>query len=71
MMALPAPGVIYVSPRGKRCVLVPLGGNKSWLYFRYLDQAELSGEGFPLSWANFGILREAPRQGDAAHAATR
>jgi hypothetical protein len=69
-MALPAPGVIYMSPRGKRCVLVPHGGNgKPWLYFRYLDQAELSGEGFPLSWANFRLLREAARQGGSAHIA--
>lgn len=54
--------VVYLSPRGKRCMLVPLGGNKPWLYFRYLDDTTLAGDGFSLTHAAFRIMREAPRQ---------
>jgi len=43
-----APDVIYLSPRGRRCVLVVAGRPRPWLEFRYLDNATLAGGGFYL-----------------------
>lgn len=59
---LPDSHTIYLSPRGKRCMFVPLTGHAQWLFFRYLDNSELSGEGFPLSWINFKLMRVHPQQ---------
>lgn len=54
--------VVYLSPTGRRCVLVPAGRARPWLEFRYLDKATLAGHGFFLSSALFHIMREAPGQ---------
>lgn len=55
------PDVIYLSPRGRRCVLVPhRGGSGAWLDFRYLDNPSLAGGGFPLTHSNFRLMRLAP-----------
>lgn len=40
--------VVYLSPRGKRCVLVVAGRPRPWLEFRYLDHAAIAGGGFYL-----------------------
>lgn len=62
-MSLPSARVVYISPRGKRCMLVPYGaGGRPWLYFRYLSDVSLSGDGFTLTLANFRLMREAPEQ---------
>ncbi|MEO8806604.1 MAG: hypothetical protein ABI433_11005 [Burkholderiaceae bacterium] len=55
--------VVYISPRGRRCVLVPSGSALPWLEFRYLDKATLAGGGFYLRRELFhSVMREAPRQ---------
>lgn len=57
----PSIDVVYLTPRGKRCVLVPHGKAMGWLEFRYLDQATLAGNGFCLSRTNFfKVMREEP-----------
>jgi len=69
---LPELGVVYVSPQNKRCMLVPHSrGSAYGLYFRYLSDVQLAGDGFWLTLANFKIMREAARQGPRAHAAPR
>lgn len=53
--------LVYLSPRGKRCVLVP-GRPLPWLEFRYLEQPTLSGGGFYLRRHLFHrVMREAPQ----------
>lgn len=59
---LPDVHTIYLSPTGKRCMFAPSVKQTQWLFFRYLDNAELMGEGFPLSYANFRLMRLHPQQ---------
>lgn len=47
-MSRAEPDVVYLSPRGKRCVLVVAGRPRPWLEFRYLDRATIAGHGFYL-----------------------
>jgi hypothetical protein len=61
-MKLAQLGVVYVSPLGKRCMLVPHGHAGAWHYFRYLDDVRMNGDGFTFSLSNFRVMREAPRQ---------
>ncbi len=61
-MSEPSIDVIYLSPRNRRCVLVPSGSARLDLEFRYLDNAELAGGGFFLRRDRFSIMRVAPRQ---------
>ena len=56
-----APDVVYISPRGKRCVLVPSNSSRPWFEFRYLDDTSLAGPGFYLRRDLFHrVMREAP-----------
>lgn len=54
--------VVYLSPTGRRCVLVPSGRPRPWLEFRYLDKATMAGHGFYLIRELFHVMREAPLQ---------
>lgn len=64
------PNAIYITPRGRRCKWVPLGGpQRTWTahaYFVYLDGHSALKDGFTLTAANYGVLR---KEGD--HAAPR
>jgi hypothetical protein len=63
---------IYISPSGKRCRWVPLGGHgRYWrlvAFFAYVDAPRRLGEpeGFELAERNFGLLRR-----EVKHATTR
>ena len=48
---------MYLTPLGRRCMYEPTKGH---LYFRYLDDPGKLGDGFALSFENFGLLRHAP-----------
>lgn len=53
--------LVYLSPRGRRCVLVVAGRPRPWLEFRYLDNATLAGGGFYLRHELFmRVMRVAP-----------
>lgn len=53
--------MVYLSPSGRRCLLVP-GRSLPWLEFRYLDEPALSGGGFYLRRHLFHrLMREAPQ----------
>lgn len=63
------PDAVYLSPSGRRCRWVPLGGDQrqvtSYSFFEYLRDGQqrhgpraLWSDGFVLSPANYQLLRE-------------
>lgn len=68
-MSRAEPDVIYLSPRGRRCVLVVAGRPRPWLEFRYLDNATIAGGGLFLRHELFmKVMRVATTEASVAAA---
>lgn len=61
---------VYITPSGRRCKWLPLGGpHRVWVayaHFVYLNETRALSDGFTLAAANYGILRK-----EGSHAPAR